>query len=213
MGIPSYYKWLLTRFRSFQAGTPRSNGIPVEHIYVDLNCFFHNAARRAGRASGNKGSGNKGKGKKGGSHDGSERERQIVQFLGLVQREIDGLVAGFDPAHLKSVYLAVDGPASRAKVLLQRKRRRGKEGSYLSLGLSPGTQLMDRITRSLREYCGGLAKRKGVDVVFDGGGNPGEGEHKMLDGMKRNLISRGNENFNAGVGGENLEASGKLFLN
>ena len=133
MGIPSYYKWLLNRFNAFQANTPKHNGFPVQHVYVDLNCFLHNAARRAEKSGnkGNKGGGkdhgkNKGGGKHGVKKGGGKQDvdPKVKSFLNLVRREIDGIVGGFDPRYLESIFIAVDGPASRAKVLLQRKRRR-----------------------------------------------------------------------------------------
>ena len=70
-----------------------------------------------------------------------------VDVAEMVEKEIELLVGpragGFDwgtttggsgqwKQH-SSIYLAVDGPASRAKVLLQRKRRRGKSASFLQL--------------------------------------------------------------------------------
>ncbi|CAD7938819.1 unnamed protein product [Amoebophrya sp. A120] len=162
MGIPQYLSWLQRAFpNAFQQHPPRKQNLPVEHVYIDLNCYFHNVVKRANSPE---------------------------QLVGLIQREIDGLLNNFAPQYLKSVFLAVDGPASQAKMLTQRIRRRKKQSSSLSIGLSPGTTLMRLLCDRLPAYCENVAKKRKIDVVFSDGFVPGEGEHKIIEAIMRNDI-------------------------
>ncbi|CAD7959530.1 unnamed protein product [Amoebophrya sp. A25] len=165
MGIPQYFSWLKQKFPgSFQDGTPRKlNLTNVEHCYIDLNCYLHNVVRRA---------------------------TNFDTFVGLVKREVEGLLNQFPRD--KTVYLAVDGPAARAKVLLQRKRRRAKQSSSFSIGISPGTTLMRKLCDGLREWCATLAKKRSIEVTLSDGFVPGEGEHKIISAIMTNQAkSRG----------------------
>ena len=120
MGIPQYYKWLQTKFEgSFREGTPKKLRLDVDYVYVDLNCFLHNAARR------------------------SYQDPQAL--CTNVCREIDSIINAFDNRTLKCVYVAVDGPASRAKVLTQRKRRRAKVQAGGGEKMKNGQLLMVKI--------------------------------------------------------------------
>ena len=91
MGIQKYQQWLHRSFgQAFLAGTPGSLRKKIEHVYIDLNCFLHTAARRASTPA---------------------------KFVHAVKADIEKLLAQFDPHFLKTVFIAVDGPAARAKVI------------------------------------------------------------------------------------------------
>ena len=173
MGIPQYYKWLQTRFEgSFRDGTPKKLKLEVDYVYIDLNCFLHTAARWA--------------------------NQNVDALCRNICRELDNIMNAFERRSLKCVYVAVDGPASRAKVLVQRKRRRAKIGTGssaggssgtpasrvdLSVGLSPGTTVMAQLSDWLAWHCASAARKFGVEIKLNTAAVPGEGEHKIIREM------------------------------
>ena len=111
------------------------------------------------------------------------------------------------PSHL--LYLALDGVAPRAKMNQQRARRfcsareaGESDAAKQSLGIpvnsdrwdhnqiTPGTPFMDRLAKFLRVY---VAKRqrlggplwRNLVVVIDDASSPGEGEHKIIEYLRR----------------------------
>ena len=105
------------------------------------------------------------------------------------------------------VYIAVDGPAPRAKMIQQRSRRyKGikereftneikeehdipiEESWSASSNMAPGTPFMYKLTNKMKkaiennDFSGNDGTR---DVVFSSGQVPGEGEHKFMPYIRR----------------------------
>ena len=115
---------------------------------------------------------------------------------------IDKLFHAIKPRKL--MFMAVDGPAPRAKMNQQRARRfrsardaREAEAKALAEGkeipkepafdsntITPGTDFMDRLTKHfkwfIRKKIAEDSAWQGIDVVFSGQEVPGEGEHKIM---------------------------------
>lgn len=110
----------------------------------------------------------------------------------------------------KVMFLAVDGVAPRAKMNQQRSRRfrsakeaerimseaiaRGDEipdgARFDSNCITPGTQFMHALSRRFREWIhekmsSDPAWQQGCTVVFSGSEVPGEGEHKIMDYIRK----------------------------
>ncbi|CAK0892481.1 unnamed protein product [Prorocentrum cordatum] len=157
----------------------------ADHVYVDINAQLHDVMRHAVNLEG---------------------------FYSHLFSKLDGLFRAVAPS--RSVFLAVDGPASCAKCLTQRQRRRahaqkdsrhkkggkgkGKaQGSGLSNNmLTPGVPFMAELTSALEYY---VASRMGPRGPFErcefatvsGACAVGEGEHKIVSQMLRNAGSLG----------------------
>jgi len=157
----------------------------ANHVYVDVNALLHDCMRWA------------------------TTEDNFFQSLFA---KLDGLFRTVAPD--KTVFLAVDGPASCAKCLTQRQRRRahaqkdarnskgakgwkskGKgKGGLSNNMLTPGVPFMTKLTSALEYYA--AKSMKGVlsrceSVTVSGARAIGEGEHKIVSQMLRNAGSVG----------------------
>mmetsp|Transcript_97886 Transcript_97886/g.281220 ORF Transcript_97886/g.281220 Transcript_97886/m.281220 type:complete len:783 (+) Transcript_97886:91-2439(+) len=163
----------------------------ADHVYVDVNALLHDCMRHAQNKEG---------------------------FFQHLFTKFDALFRTVAPS--KTVFLAVDGPASCAKCLTQRTRRRahaqkdaksdkkgkgkgkgkGKKGGHDS-GLSnnmltPGVPFMTELTNALEYYA---ASRMAPNqllarcqaVTVSGANAIGEGEHKIVSQMLRNAAAAG----------------------
>ena len=155
MGIDGFNKYMQASspgsFRGVHRG--QRGGAQCRRLYVDCNDLLHQAVRRSSSAD---------------------------ELLLALFRSLDAILAVSLPS--VSVLLALDGPAPLAKLAEQRKRRqatkrkkgaggRGRNAqswrkqvqSELKLALSPGTELMARIQRSLLWWCASRLSAPAVD--------------------------------------------------
>jgi len=178
----------------------------ADHVYIDINANLHDCMRWAANED---------------------------AFFTHLFTKLDGLFRVVVPT--KSVYLAVDGPASCAKCLTQRQRRRehlskdsksskrnkgGKCGKGQGEGMSnnmltPGVPFMMRVTTALEYYVAtrlssGPLSRCGSATV-SGAHAVGEGEHKIVSQMLRNAGALGDS---TGAGESHVIFSGDadIFL-
>ena len=100
------------------------------------------------------------------------------------------------------VYIAIDGVAPIAKIKQQRSRRfksvkdkflfnnikkkHGKDvgNNWNNSAITPGTDFMDKITASIIEFCE-TYKKKDLKIIFSTANTPSEGEHKLLQYIKK----------------------------
>lgn len=193
MGVNRLYAFLhehpLTR-RAFLDGKPGSSEetCDVNHVYVDFNMCVHGAMEESG---------------------GTSSESRLVEN---VLKHVDRILAPFltsndqsassappdqqenprvvssgrprQGAALKSVYIALDGPAGRARIDKQRSNNQHKEDEW-KLGLKPGTRLTKLLVEALRERVGkyAAAGKKFNIQICDAAG---EGEHKILRRLWQN---------------------------
>lgn len=167
MGIENYQSWLQSDFGpALLQGTPRGSRKPIHHAYVDLNCYLHTSVRQSSNAD---------------------------DYVRGTIHELNTLLSEFDDS-LVTLTVAVDGPASRAKAATQRSRRRSTWGKQkdpehkklLTVGITPGTALMNELSRVLALYAKWLSKVRGVQILLMDGLLPGEGEHKLIAAIKEN---------------------------
>jgi 5'-3' exonuclease len=115
----------------------------------------------------------------------------------------------------KMTYIALDGPAPRAKMVQQRSRRfkaildkeffsslkkkfkinEAKESWDRSANIAPGTKFMEKLSNRIIKAMKEKTFQKhndGMKIIFNNGNSPGEGEHKFLDILRnmRNMVSK-----------------------
>lgn len=208
MGIPGFFSWISKKYPSIvvrcMEEKPRivdgqsvpvdttklnPNNIEFHTLYLDMNSIIHTCSHPEKRPA-----------------PKSDTERLDAMF-----EYLDRIFAIVRPRKL--VYFAVDGVAPRAKMNQQRSRRfkRVKESERTSAEMArlrveleergarlppvralfdsncitPGTEFMDMVNRSLHFYVHHRLNYdpgwKSIEVVLSDSTVPGEGEHKIMD--------------------------------
>jgi len=214
MGVPTFFKWICTRYpkcikdavekASIEVDgrdipvdfeDPNPNGLEFDNFYLDMNGIIHPCCH---------------------PEDGMVPESED-QMYKMIMSYVDRLVRIIRPR--KVLYLAIDGVAPRAKMNQQRARRyraaqealeQEKEESKLrnqfdkqgrsspevrgvwdSNVITPGTPFLDRISQLLHWYVADrmthdpLWKLLGFRAILSDASVPGEGEHKIQDFIRR----------------------------
>jgi 5'-3' exoribonuclease 2 len=230
MGVPSYFRWLASKYSKTvidaleakaeivdgkqvkpDLSSPNPNGIEFDNLYLDMNGIIHPCSHPENKPQ-----------------PASEHEIMLNIF-----EYVDRLFSIVRPR--KVFYLAIDGVAPRAKMNQQRSRRfraakdskeakelkasmeqealaAGRisqadydaaraeaEGSWRfdSNTITPGTPFMDNVAKALRWYAYQRLTTDpawaGLEVIISDGNVPGEGEHKIMDFIRR---QRNTPNYN-----------------
>lgn len=159
MGILSYYRTLLETHPEIVINDTSS--VEIQHLYLDFNGFIH-----------------------GSLHKLKEHEKEINEKNILKQccEDLTYIVKEIHPK--KSLYIAIDGVAPKAKMIQQRYRRyksslENKE--WDTNAITPGTEFMKKLARKLKIYS---KKFNLQEIIINDAFIPGEGEHKILQYMK-----------------------------
>jgi 5'-3' exonuclease len=135
----------------------------IDNLFFDLNCLIHPSCAKV--------------------EDGNEDE-MIDTIIKDIHKLIQLTGATF-------VYIAIDGPAPKAKMLQQRARRLKsvlEEKVWDTNAITPGTKFMDKLNSDLHKEFS-----KSYIVISDSL-EPGEGEHKILQYLKQNKEVFSNKN-------------------
>eukprot|EP00871_Galdieria_phlegrea_P005290 jgi/Galph1/5762/GphlegSOOS_G4322.1 len=190
MGVPKFYRWISERYPLTTHKVSTSITPDIDNFYLDVNGILHSCSR---------------------PKDAQEAfpcqyPTQEEIFLATFNY-IDMLFSIVRPKHL--VYIAIDGVAPRAKMNQQRARRfrtakdraeeweqrvlQGKSlpNSYFDSNcITPGTEFMQKFSEALKY----LVHKKitedkawaSVEVILSTTDVPGEGEHKIIEYIRRN---------------------------
>ena len=194
MGVPKFFRWVAERYPTVI--TPfKDSPPPVDNLYLDMNGIIHHCTHPN-------------------DIDASRRsptEKEMVQgIFGYLEK----LFQAIQPK--KYFLMAVDGVAPRAKMNQQRQRRyrsgyemmvareealqRGEEipeegDVFDSNCITPGTDFMVRLSEHFKYF---IAMKLQTDtawqncqVIFSGHDHPGEGEHKIIDFIRRRKMQPG----------------------
>lgn len=180
MGIPSYYRTLVTKIPH---AIKRVAPIAVSALVIDMNCMIYHVLREPKMAAipypGNTGSS---------ESLGWERKLQdeVCSYLTHIWRS-----AGAPP----QVYIALDGVVPYAKIKQQRFRRFKSAAQRISEdsgnsqwdtnAITPGTSFMAAMGSALK-----VASSKYSWIVSDTD-EPGEGEHKVLRWLLSTTVNPG----------------------
>ncbi|CEM15604.1 unnamed protein product [Vitrella brassicaformis CCMP3155] len=188
MGISRFYRWLSERYPLINEQIEFDQIPEFDNFYLDMNGIIHGCTH-----------GNTGK--------SFVKEEDVWTS---VFQYINHLFYIVKPKRL--IYMAVDGVAPRAKMNQQRSRRfraaqdnkESKEKAeamgdtsnrFDSNCITPGTEFMDRLTKHLQYFVFKKIQQdplwQGIDVILSGPDVPGEGEHKIMDFIRRSKAQPG----------------------
>mmetsp|Transcript_22963 Transcript_22963/g.29979 ORF Transcript_22963/g.29979 Transcript_22963/m.29979 type:complete len:659 (-) Transcript_22963:392-2368(-) len=186
MGIPKLFRWLTDQYPSINQRI--SEGLKdrkVDNFYLDMNGIIHMC-----------------------THANNDElvmldEKEMFQRIFIYTDRLFKIVR---PKRL--MFLAVDGPAPRAKMNQQRSRRfraakereammaemlakdqyvPDKSKSFDSNCITPGTEFMYKLGKAFNRWIefkmanDPFWQEQGAKVIFSGPDVPGEGEHKVMD--------------------------------
>ena len=187
MGIPLFFRYLVNNYDDLL--TSNKQLLDCDNLYLDLNCAIHYCCREVL------------KNEKFSLTKQNDIENKMIQF---VIQYIEILVEYSKPKKL--LYIAIDGPAPKAKLNQQRMRRFKKfydkktsdklkikfkeeineDSEWDTNAITPGTLFMDKLSKKLKSY---FINRKIIKVIISDSNIPGEGEHKLLNHLKNNYVS------------------------
>jgi 5'-3' exonuclease len=181
MGLPGFFAWILKKY----ARNILLNNLQInpKYLYIDANCLFHPECFKI--------------------LENFELEnleslkekmfKRIVNFLDFLEKYVS-------PTEM--MYIAVDGTAPMAKIIQQRKRRykseldnkmkseiKSKYGiivndSWSNTSITPGTEFMEDLHLYLLNHY--QNKKSKINYIYSSYHTPGEGEHKILQHIKKN---------------------------
>uniref|UniRef100_A0A4W3JP97 5'-3' exoribonuclease 2 n=1 Tax=Callorhinchus milii TaxID=7868 RepID=A0A4W3JP97_CALMI len=182
MGVPAFFRWLSRKYPSIvvhcleervkevngvkipvDTSKPNPNEVEFDNLYLDMNGIIHPCTHPENKAA-----------------PKNEDEMMVAIF-----EYIDRLFNILRPRRL--LYMAIDGVVSayftESKALEVIKER------FDSNCITPGTEFMDNLARSLRYYVADRLNNdpgwKNLTVILSDASVPGEGEHKIMDFIRR----------------------------
>lgn len=183
MGVPKFFRWLSERYPLVNQRVLERN--QTDCFYLDMNGIIHNSFQKA-------------------LEESVFKQEEIFQKIFSYTSHLFRIVRP-----RKLIYLAIDGVAPRAKMNQQRSRRfrsvkdldkkeipivSGEKGNIFisndSNCITPGTKFMSDLSTSFKEWLeyktkNDLEWQQGCDVIFSGSEVPGEGEHKIMNFIRK----------------------------
>ena len=190
MGIPSYFREIIKKYPDCHFW---KDGLEVDHLLIDFNSMIYQVINLLNAELGSKLT----------EISPVVYENQLIS--GIVKQLQHVICEVIRPK--KTVYIAVDGPPPRAKMVQQRARRyktlkeqtfrKDLEKKYkISIptlqwnksAISPGTSFMVKLSKiiikNIQQKNFQIHNEK-IIVIFSDDSIPGEGEHKLLPSIRR----------------------------
>mmetsp|Transcript_29497 Transcript_29497/g.57741 ORF Transcript_29497/g.57741 Transcript_29497/m.57741 type:complete len:554 (-) Transcript_29497:445-2106(-) len=192
MGVPKFFRWLSERYPLINQRLVVNS--EFDCFYLDMNGIIHNCSQKE-------------------QQDNLQTEEELFQKIFSYTDHLFRIVRP-----RKLIYLAIDGVAPRAKMNQQRSRRFRSvkelekiknvvnetsnlseiEMSFFDSNcITPGTEFMKKLSFSFKKWLENKIKfdpewQQGCDIIFSGSEVPGEGEHKIMNYIRK--IQKCNKN-------------------
>jgi 5'-3' exonuclease len=210
MGVPGFFAWLQKNKKKLSTNSLIIKTLEkeIKYLMLDTNCLLHPCVafilEKYSKGEINLDS------KKSIRYQLEELIWERIKFT------IDDMITRLKPEY---IYIAIDGVAPMGKILQQRQRRYKylfdkkiklieenqfnkaeeiefvtKEGIQVpqkpisSIELTPGTDYMERLHKLIEKYLQEL-KNNNIKCIYSSYHEPGEGEHKILQYIKKNINS------------------------
>lgn len=155
MGIPYYFNYLITKYKSIFNTHPKH----TQYLYIDFNSVIHNVANVSNTNS----------------------HTDIIQnIIKEVQNIVENIII---PSNL--LFIAVDGMCPIAKMIQQRKRRylntwnkTVSQNEWNSNIVTPGTDFMKELDAALNRFAS--ENKYPFKTIISTSQEYGEGEHKIF---------------------------------
>ena len=193
MGVPTFFLQIIKNkfYKNVHNGIENGK-VNCDYFFMDFNGTVYNAYEIVKkRLEGQNISNNK------------LEELLIEEVISLTQNLICNVIKP-----KKMTYIALDGPAPRAKMVQQRSRRfkAPMEKEFMknlrkkyninddtidwdrSANISPGTKFMEKLSNGILNAMKNKTFQKhneNMSIIFNNGNVPGEGEHKFLDIIRK----------------------------
>ncbi len=200
MGIPLYFRYLINNYDNIIS--KKEHFKKTNNLYLDLNCAIHYCCREILKDE---------------TYTKQKKNSLENKMILNVIKYIELLVDYSEPQNL--LYIAIDGPAPKAKMVQQRQRRfkkfyemneitkikekhnifEKKEEVWDSNAITPGTLFMQKLSDILKKNLESNEKFKHLNIIISDSNIPGEGEHKLLKHLKENKSSENEINVIYGL--------------
>jgi 5'-3' exonuclease len=194
MGVPAFFKHLIDNHDVLRSKFPDDHRF--YSLYIDANCLFHPVCFDVMSSVGD-------------NTSIKISELQYIMFIKIAEY-IDYLIDYVKPTNL--IYIGVDGVAPLAKIRQQRVRRFSSSNNYKNaimkkngilyndiwsnITISPGTQFMNSLHLFLEKNFDNIRKSNpNRKIIYSSYLEPGEGEHKIIQHIKKEFNSN-NHNYN-----------------
>jgi 5'-3' exonuclease len=204
MGVPTLFKKIIhNKFYKNIANGVKDGKTDCDYLFMDYNGIVYNAYESIKKDL------------EGKNYDKDKIEELILEEVIRITQHI--ICNVLKPK--KMTYIALDGPAPRAKMIQQRSRRfkatldkqfiielkkkfkmnnNENEGWDGSANISPGTKFMEKLSNRIISAMKDktfVKHNSQMKIIFNNGNSPGEGEHKFLDILRnmRTMESKKND--------------------
>jgi len=183
MGVPGYFAWLLKKYKE-KLILVREIPKKKRTLYLDTNCLIHPQCKK--------------------TIDQYKKWLNIEEIqTKMIKRIVNYITYLVNYVKPKRLFIAIDGVAPLAKIKQQRQRRYKSvkdieiinsiktkyklplEQTWNSTAITPGTNFMYELAKVLSKL-----KYDNVEIVFSSSNHPGEGEHKILQDLKKSKIQK-----------------------
>lgn len=187
MGVPGFFSWLLKLTKLTNNTKEQLTDVKLSsrpsRFYLDYNSMIHPSCQKTISEL---------------THTISDNDLEILMIKRII-KDLDTIIELVNPQEY--VYIAIDGVAPLAKINQQRTRRyksvyetdikngiktKYKKSIYTnwsSIAITPGTEFMNKLHAEILKY---ISKKK-RKIIYSSYHEPGEGEHKILQDIKKNI--------------------------
>ena len=195
MGVPGFFAWILKNCNDFNI--IKQILLDIDILYLDTNCLLHPQCLYVLEKFKSYNC----------CDDQCKMENDMIDAICTYILKIIDVVKP-----RCKIFVAIDGVAPMAKINQQRKRRyksiydeelknnimkkhdiKCNDIKWSNVSISPGTEFMEKIHQRLCVFLDNLSRESKIPITYSSYHTHGEGEHKILQDIKENIINDRNK--------------------